>query len=82
MNEKRAAYRRRALKSAQIVISEKAPRIECAVRNISEMGAALQVSTTFGIPGNFDLLSSGGRRRCRSAWRTDTRIAVMFERVE
>ena len=79
MNEKRSVYRRRALKSALILISEKAPRIECAVRNISEIGAALQVSTTFGIPRNFDLLSNGARRRCRSAWRTETKLAVIFE---
>jgi hypothetical protein len=79
MNEKRAAYRRRALKSAHIIINEKAPKIECAVRNISEMGAALHVSTTFGIPGNFDLLNDGARRRCRSTWRTDTKLAVVFE---
>ena len=54
MNENRTASRRRVLKSALIVISEKAPRIKCAVKSISEIGAALQVSTTFGIPGNFE----------------------------
>ena len=79
MNEKRTAVRRRVLKSAFIVISEKAPKLECSVRNLSDTGAALQVSTTIGIPQNFDLIVDGMRRRCHSQWRTDTKIGVMFE---
>jgi hypothetical protein len=79
MNEKRVAYRRRILKRALIVISDKAPKIECAVRNKSDKGAALQVSTTIGLPGTFDVVVEGTRRRCRSQWRTDTQIGVTFE---
>ena len=59
MNEKRTAPRRRNLKIAHIVISEKAPKLECAIRNISESGALLQVSATFGIPTTFDLVLDG-----------------------
>ena len=79
MNEKRVAYRRRLLKRALIVISEKAPKIECVVRNSSESGAALLVSTTVGLPGAFDVVLEGTRRRCRSQWRTDTQIGVVFQ---
>ena len=79
MNERRAISRRRALKSGLIVIGEKAPKIECAVKSVSETGAALRVSTTVGIPANFDLLSDGARWRCRAAWRTDTKIGVTFK---
>jgi len=79
MNEKRAGYRRRILKSAFIVIIDKAPKIECAVRNASESGASLQLSTTVGLPGSFDVVVEGMRRRCRSQWRTDTQIGVTFE---
>jgi hypothetical protein len=78
MNEKRNATRHRVLKSAFIVISDKAPKLECTVRNLSDTGAALQVSTTIGIPPNFDLIIDGARRHCRSQWRTDTKIGVMF----
>ncbi len=56
MIEKRTTSRHRVLKSAFIVISEKAPKLECTVRNISESGAALQVSTTIGIPQHFDVI--------------------------
>jgi len=79
MNDKRVADRRRILKSAFIVLSDKAPKIECAVRNASENGAALHVSTTIGLPGSFDVVVEGKRRRCRSQWRTDTQIGVTFE---
>ena len=79
MIEKRTTSRHRVLKSAFIVISEKAPKLECTVRNISESGAALQVSTTIGIPSHFDVIVDGVRHHCRSVWRSDTKIGVAFE---
>ena len=77
--ENRRAARKRVLKTGYIVFSDKAPKLECAVRNVSETGASLQVSATLGIPTNFDAIIDGVRRRCRSVWRTDTRIGVAFE---
>lgn len=79
MTNKRSAPRQRVLKGAFIILSEKAPRLECTVRNISAAGAALQVSTTVGLPTAFDLVIDGVRRRCHSQWRTDTKIGVLFE---
>jgi hypothetical protein len=79
VNEKRVASRRRVLKSAFIILSDMAPKLECTARNISETGTTLQVSTTFGLPLYFDLLIDGKRRHCRSHWRTDTKIGVMFD---
>ncbi|HMF24432.1 MAG TPA: PilZ domain-containing protein [Pseudolabrys sp.] len=78
-NEKRITPRRRVLKAAFIVISEKAPKLECMVRSLSDKGAGLQVSTTFGIPAHFDVIIDGVRHHCRSVWRTDTKIGVAFE---
>jgi hypothetical protein len=51
------------------------------VRNFTKAGAALQVSTTFGLPQHFDLVVDGIARRCRSQWRTDNKIGVIFESV-
>jgi hypothetical protein len=79
MTEKRALVRSRTLKGGVIVLSERAPRLECTVRNFSKAGAALRVSTTFGLPYRFDLVVDGIARRCRSQWRTDNRIGVIFE---
>jgi hypothetical protein len=54
--ERRKKSRRRLLKTARIVFGDKAPKIECTIRNMSEIGVALQVSTTVGIPTNFDVV--------------------------
>jgi len=78
VSQERAAPRKRVLKIGYIIISDKAPKIECVVRNISEIGASLQVSTTVGIPTNFIAVIEGVRRNCRSVWRTDTKIGIMF----
>lgn len=78
VQEKRTIFRKRVLKTAQIVLSEKASRLDCAIRNLSDTGACLQVSTTYGIPTNFEVIIEGTRRNCRSIWRTDTKIGVMF----
>ena len=67
MQEKRHdIFRKRILKNAQIILSEKAPKLDCAVRNLSDTGACLQVSTTYGIPSNFEVIIEGVRRACRS----------------
>lgn len=78
MDEKRKGARRRVLKGAFIVSSDKAPKLECTVRNLSETGASLQVSTTLGLPQDFDVIIDGARRRCHSMWRADTKIGIRF----
>jgi hypothetical protein len=78
VTEKRAVPRRRVLKTAFIVVSSKQPKIECAVRNISDTGTALEVSTTFGIPSKFDLIIDGARRHCQWVWRTETKMGIIF----
>ena len=79
MTERRTLSRVRTLKGGFIVLSEKAPKLECTVRNYSRAGAALRVSTTFGLPQCFDLVVDGIPRRCRAQWRTDNRMGVVFE---
>jgi hypothetical protein len=78
MNEHRISPRRRVLKSGQIAFSDKVMKLECTVRNISETGACLQVSTTVGMPTNFGLHFDGVRHTCRIVWRTETRLGVTF----
>lgn len=74
MTERRTFFRRQALKGGFIVLSERAPRLECTVRNFSKAGAALRGSTTFGLPQHI-------ARRCRSQWRTDDKIGVVLESI-
>lgn len=79
LNEKRIAPRKRVLKGAFIVLGEKAPKLECTVRNMSDTGALVQVSSTFGLPSNFELIVDSHRLKCQVVWRTDTKIGVKFE---
>jgi hypothetical protein len=69
--------RRRMLKSGKILLGTHP--IPCAVRNMSERGACLKVQTTVGIPEVFDFLFAGEpARTCKTIWRDDTQIGVMF----
>lgn len=79
MDEKRHDPRMRMLKSGRIATTERAPKIDCTVRNLSATGACLQVTTTFGLPAAFDLLMEGAKHTCRVVWRTDTRMGVTFQ---
>jgi len=78
VQENRTNLRKRVLKTAQIILSDKAPKLDCTVRNISDTGACVQVSTTYGLPASFDIVIEGTRRSCRAVWRTDTKIGVTF----
>lgn len=81
MDERRGQRRARVLKSGKIVINAKAPKIDCAIRDLSDVGARLLVpSSTFGVPHEFDLLiGEGDRRSCRVAWRTQAAVGVEFK---
>jgi hypothetical protein len=78
MKERRIAQRRPVLMMGVIVFSEEAPRIRCKVRDISELGAGLEISASVNIPQEFDLVVEGIRRRCRFVWRSGTRVGVAF----
>jgi PilZ domain len=76
--ENRNSQRRRVLKSGTISFGGGA--IDCTVRNLSETGAALDVTTPLGIPDTFDLLieAEASRWRSRVVWRKEKRIGVAF----
>jgi hypothetical protein len=79
MGERRRLHRPRTLKTGKILLSEKAPKLECTIRNLSDGGACLQISTTVGIPAYFDLLLLGNERRaCHVLWRTSTQLGIAF----
>src|SRR5262249_5724123 len=79
MSERRRTPRVRVLKSARIVVNDRAPKIESTIRNISDGGCLLQISTTFGVPHEFDLvMPDGTRKHCQVMWRTETRMGVSF----
>lgn len=74
MGEKRAVHRRRVLKAGTIEFGGGV--IDCTVRNLSKIGAALDVPTPVGIPETFTLTipSDALRFACRVIYRKERRI--------
>jgi hypothetical protein len=72
------APRRRVLKTGSITFDGSA--IDCILRNLSETGAALEVSSPVGIPDQFVLVVAADnvRHRCSVVWRKERRIGVAF----
>ena len=80
MDEKRRATRHRTLKTAHITYPDHRGSIDCTIRNLSAIGACLQVVSPIGIPDRFDLMvdSDHSIRPCRIIWRKQTQIGVEF----
>lgn len=76
-DEHRTTTRHRVLKGGRIQFG--GGSIDCAVRNLSETGAALDVTSPLGIPTEFILVTDGDHRPCRVVWRKEKRIGVTFE---
>src|SRR3954467_90064 len=81
MDQNRRTNRRRVLKSATIEFDRSA--YSCAVRNLSEVGAALDVPYAVTIPHEFNLTvhSDQMSRHCRAIWRRENRLGVEFGQV-
>jgi hypothetical protein len=77
MDENRKAIRRRVLKSATIEFDRGAH--SCAVRDLSDTGANLDVPHALAIPYEFTLtMETDQPRRCRVIWRKENRLGVAF----
>jgi len=79
VDEHRTTPWRRLLKTGRISFGGGA--IDCTVRNLSEAGAALDVTTPVGIPDRFTLVIEADHHHlpCRVIWRKEKRIGVHFE---
>jgi hypothetical protein len=79
MNEAPRAPRRRVLKAGSITFG--GGTIDCTVRNVSEIGAALEVVSPLHIPDRFTLIVQADqlKRACHIVWRKERRIGVAFD---
>ncbi len=78
MDERRATQRTRMLKSGKILLGKHG--VPCTIRNLSEIGACLQVQTTTGLPAEFKLsIGNEPVRSCKTIWRDDSKIGVEFQ---
>src|SRR5436190_16161119 len=79
MQERRQVQRTRVLKGAKILLNHHASVIDCTVRNLTNLGACLQVATPLGIPESFDLsFDAQSCRRCRVVWRNENKLGISF----
>lgn len=79
MDERRKTQRRRILKAGSIAMNGTSD-IDCRVRNLSPLGACLEVDTPVGIPDDFVLVieSEHLKQPCHVIWRMATRLGVAF----
>lgn len=77
--DNRVAPRRRVLKGGKIVIKDGFSTFSCTVRNLSETGALLKVSSVVGIPDTFKLvMDDGARFDCTVVRRSAAELGVKF----
>ncbi|MET4019624.1 PilZ domain-containing protein [Bradyrhizobium sp. S3.2.12] len=78
MDERRDKTRHRVLKAGTIEFG--AGAIDCTIRNFSDTGAALDVTSPVGIPERFTLViqADGTHLACTVVWRKEKRIGVRF----
>ena len=78
--ESRRALRRKVLKGAKISFHNMMTSTDCTVRNLSDTGACLIVTSQVGVPDDFDLMLECDRsvKRCHVEWRAGTKIGVSF----
>jgi hypothetical protein len=81
VEEKRKLPRHRTLKAGHIGINRGGGGFDCRVRNLSELGACLEVASQIGIPEDFVLKIDVDHfmRPCHVIWRTATRMGVTFQ---
>lgn len=81
VQEKRKAQRQRTLKAAKIVLDHGGV-IDCVVRNMTTLGACLEVPSPIGIPDGFTLVNSDETKwSCHAVWRSQKRIGVAFSSI-
>lgn len=79
MQERRKVQRHRIFKAGSIAFN-RAGSIDCRVRNLSPIGACLEVASQIGIPDDFVLLIENEhlKQPCHVIWRLDGRLGVEF----
>ena len=76
----RRTPRHKVLKGAKISFHQMMTSTDCTVRNLSDTGACLVVTSQVGVPDDFDLVFDSDRsvKRCHVEWRAGTKIGVSF----
>jgi hypothetical protein len=81
MIEKRAAPRYKVFKRGLIALNDAAGAVECTVRNLSSIGARVDIDHPERLPPSFTLVIEADQlmRRCRPVWMTERHLGIAFE---
>jgi len=78
-DDQRKIHRSRTLKGGRIVTNDGHSTFDCTIRNLSNEGAKLVVTSIIGVPQRFALALQDGRQfNCETVWHTETEIGVKF----
>ena len=80
MKERRQSSRHRTVRRGTILFDERRSGIDCTVRNLSDSGACLEVTTSIGLPEEFEFVIAGevNSLKCKLVWRSGNRIGIAF----
>ncbi|MDE2364478.1 MAG: PilZ domain-containing protein [Hyphomicrobiales bacterium] len=80
----RKAERVRSLLSARVVFNDSKSTLDCVIRNISPVGARLEIADSMALPTEFELQipTKGKSFRAQIVWRSDGLVGVeMIDRT-
>jgi hypothetical protein len=77
ITERRAQRRHRVLKGGRLSFHD-GSGVDCTVRNISPMGAGVDVDNPVDLPDSFTL-AVDLIRHCHAVWHNDRRIGIAFD---
>ena len=82
MQERRKHQRLRVFKSVKLVFGN-ASVLDCVVRDLTTVGARIEIPNTIDLPQVFEMTFDGGRsiRSCRLVWRTSSGTGVEFSEI-
>jgi hypothetical protein len=80
MDERRSHKRRRTFKGGKMIFNKGLSVRDCIIRDLSDEGARLELTTPVGIPDQFEIIIAPDRVRrfCKTVWRSSNQIGVLF----
>lgn len=81
IKDQRPASRVRTIMQGRIVFNNGSATLDCVIRNLSETGAKLELSSSVTIPDRFQLVipRRSETRRARIVWHRDELMGIAFE---
>ncbi|MCW5692294.1 MAG: PilZ domain-containing protein [Pseudolabrys sp.] len=80
VSEERRQTRRHKTFKGGLILYGVAPAVPCVIRNLSEIGACLELDDASPVPDQFAVLIKPEdiKRNCQAIWRSGKRIGVQF----